>query len=89
MPFDHESVNHSAREYVRGDASTQGIESFWAMFKRGYMGTYHHLSEKHMHRYVREFAGRHNVRKLETIKQMGTVAARAVGKRLMYRDLAA
>ena len=47
MPFDHEAVNHSAGEYVRGEAHTNGMESFWAMFKRGYMGTYHHMSPKH------------------------------------------
>ena len=89
MPFDHESVNHSGGEYVRGEASTQGVESFWSIFKRGYTGTYHYLSRKHMHRYVREFAGRHNIRELDTIDQMGAVVAGMVGKRLMYSSLIA
>ena len=56
MPFEHESVRHSVGEYVNGMAHTNGIESFWALLKRGYHGTYHHMSEKHLGRYVTEFA---------------------------------
>ncbi len=89
MDRDHEAVNHSAGEYVRGMAHTNGIESFWSMLKRGYHGTYHQFSSKHMARYVNEFAGRHNVRDAHTIFQMSGVAAAMVGKRLMYRDLTA
>ena len=84
---DHESVNHSAGEYVRGDAGTQGIEAFWSMIKRAYNGTYHHWSPKHADRYIAEFAGRHNVRDADTADQMRSLVAAAVGKRLMYRDL--
>ncbi|MXW92056.1 MAG: IS1595 family transposase [Rhodospirillaceae bacterium] len=87
--FDHESVNHSVGEYVRKMAHTNGIESFWSLFKRGYHGTFHHLSEKHLARYVREFAGRHNVRNADTVDQMAGVVTGLVGKRLMYRDLIA
>ncbi len=87
MDFDHEAVNHSAGEYVRGMAHTQGIESFWAMLKRGYQGTFHHFSEKHLDRYVSEFAGRHNIREKDTADQMGHLAKEMVGKRLRYRDL--
>ena len=61
IPFEHETVKHSVSEYVRDQAHTNGIESFWATLKRGYQGTFHHLSEKHLGRYVAEFAGRHNV----------------------------
>ena len=89
MPFEHEAVNHSMGEYMRGDAGTQGIESFWSMLKRGYQGTFHHFSEKHTDRYVAEFAGRHNMREANTADQMGIVAADMVGKRLRYRDLTA
>ena len=46
LPFDHESVKHSISEYVNGMAHTNGIESFWALLKRGYHGTFHHISEK-------------------------------------------
>ena len=88
MPeFDHEAVNHSVGEYVRGMAHTNGIESFWAMLKRGYHGTHHWWSRKHTDRYVNEFAARHNVRRADTIDQMGAVAAGMVGRRLTYADL--
>ena len=87
--FDHEAVNHSAGEYVRGNAHTQGIESFWAMLKRGHKGVYHQMSPKHLDRYVAEFAGRHNVREEDTIDQMTGLVADMVGKQLMYRDLVA
>ncbi len=58
MPFEHETVKHSISEYVNGMAHTNGIESFWSMLKRGYHGTYHHMSAKHLQRYVTEFSGR-------------------------------
>ena len=88
-PFEHESVNHSAHEYVRGAVHTNGMESFWSLLKRGYHGTFHHFSEKHTDRYVAEFAGRHNMRNADTIDMMETVAVDMVGKRLKYRDLTA
>ena len=53
----HETVAHSVGEYVNGQAHTNGIESFWSMLKRGYYGTYHRMSPKHLARYVAEFAG--------------------------------
>ena len=87
LPFEHESVNHSIREYVRNQAHTNGIESFWATLKRGYYGTYHRTSPKHLGRYATEFAGRHHVRKLDAIEQMNAVAANLDGKRLSYKKL--
>ena len=87
MPFEHETVKHSVSEYVNGMAHTNGIESFWSMLKRGYHGTYHHMSEKHMGRYVTEFAGRHNIRSADTIDQMQLIVEGMVGKRLLYKDL--
>ena len=87
--FRHEAVNHSVGEYVRGMAHTNGIESFWAMLKRAHQGTFHHLSAKHLQRYVNEFVGRHDVRERDTVDQMANVVAAMVGKRLMYRDLIA
>ena len=83
----HTVVNHSAREYVRGMASTNGVESFWAMLKRGYHGTYHHMSPKHLQRYVDEFAGRYNHRGEDTVDQMKGLVRGMEGKRLRYRDL--
>ena len=85
--YDHESVNHSVGEYVRRQAHTNGIESFWAALKRGYHGTFHHISPKHLHRYVDEFATRHNMRPRDTIDMMSETVARMDGKRLTYRDL--
>ena len=85
----HETVKHSVSEYVNGQAHTNGIESFWAMLKRGYHGVYHQMSEKHLQRYVNEFAGRHNLRELDTIDQMRHVVAGMIGRRLMYKDLVA
>ena len=83
----HESVSHSVKEFVRDQAHTNGIESFWALLKRGYHGTYHKMSPKHLHRYVQEFAGRHNIRDLDTLEQMTVLARGMVGKRLRYSDL--
>ena len=85
--YNHQSVNHSAWEYVRGQAHTNGIESFWALLKRGYHGTHHHLSIKHLHRYINEFAGRHNNRSIETLEQMAIITQGFIGKRLTYKEL--
>ena len=85
----HQTVKHSVGEYVDGMAHTQGIESFWALLKRGYHGTYHKMSRKHLGRYVNEFSGRHNIRCEDTRDQMVSVFAGVVGKRLMYRTLTA
>ena len=57
------------------------------MLKRGYYGTFHHVSAKHLHRYVAEFAGRHNIRDKDTVDQMRNMVAGMVGKRLMYAEL--
>ena len=85
----HESVVHGRGEYVNGDCHTNGIESFWAMLRRGYQGTYHKMSPKHLNRYVNEFSGRHNVREADTIDQMTGIVAGMAGKRLRYSDLIA
>src|SRR4029077_13845092 len=58
--YKHESVSHSAGEYMRDGVGTNGIESFWAVMKRGLHGVYHHASPKHLARYVDEFAFRLN-----------------------------
>lgn len=87
--FQHEAVKHGAGEYVKGMAHTNGIESFWAMLKRGYKGTYHKMSVKHLARYVAEFAGRHNVRDLDTLVQMVALVRGLDGRRLRHADLVA
>ena len=90
MPdYGYERVIHSAGQHVVGQAYTNGIESFWAMLKRGYHGTFHWFSAKHMDRYVAAFAGRANIRPLNTADQMAWIARRMSGKRLRYSDLIA
>ena len=89
IPFDHKTVRHSSGEYVRDMAHTNGMESFWATLKRAHKGTFHKISPKHLDRYVRQFAGKHNAREADTIVQIQSVVAGMVGKRLMYRDLVA
>ena len=87
LSFHHESVKHSIGEYVRGQAHTNGIESFWSMLKRGYHGTYHHMSRQHLNRYVKEFSGRHNQREFDTIDQMIVMVLGGEGRQLRYSDL--
>lgn len=87
--LNHESVNHSVGEYVRGQAHTNGVESFWSMLKRGYQGTYHQMSAKHLQRYITEFAGRHNVRDLDTLEQMLAIARGMCGRALPWKILTA
>ena len=89
LPFPHASVNHSVEEYVRGMVRTNGIESFWAMLKRAHKGVFHKISPKHLHRYVTECAGKHNVRELDTGEQMEFLARSMAGKRLKYYELVA
>lgn len=85
----HKQVKHSAKEYVDGDAHTNGIESFWSMLKRAHKGTFHKISPKHLQRYVNEFAGRHNIRECDTLVQMSLIATGLIGKFLPYEELIA
>ena len=87
--YRHERVQHSAGEYVNGLAHTNGMESFWSMLKRGYVGVYHKMSPKHLGRYVSEFSGRHNLRRADTRRQMVRVVEGMVGKQMRYRILLA
>ena len=87
IDFEHSAVTHSVGQYVDGQAHTNGVESFWALLKRGFYGTYHKISLKHLQRYVNEFEGRHNQRPLDTADQMRKMARSFDGKRLTYREL--
>ncbi len=89
--YRHQSVNHSAREYVSGMAHTNGIESVWAVLKRGYNGTFHHFSAKHLKRYVNEFTFRLNDGNctIDTVDRIKSVCVASAGKRLTYKNLIA
>ena len=85
----HESVNHSADEWARGDAHTNTLEGFFSIFKRGMRGVYHHCGEKHLHRYLAEFDFRYNNRASFGVSDSDR-ASRALagikGKRLAYKQ---
>lgn len=85
----HESFNHSVSEYVREQARTNGMGSFWAALKRGYHSTFHHFPKKHMHRYFSEFAERPNDKGEDTYEIMANVVEGIKGKQLRYRELVA
>jgi hypothetical protein len=84
----HRRVKHTAGEYVRGDVTTNTVESYFSIFKRGMRGTYQHCAEKHLHRYLAEFDFRHNNRialGVNDTMRAETLAEGIVGKRLTYR----
>lgn len=83
----HATVKHSVKQYVDGMAHINGMESFWSLLKRGYYGTYHKMSKEHLQRYVDEFVGRHNLRRLDTVEQMGETAKGLFGKQITYKIL--
>jgi transposase-like protein len=85
--YNHQVVNHTVGEYVREQAHTNGIESFWALLKRGHYGIYHYMSAKHLHRYVNEFSLRHNTQKFGTRDFIAQTIARSIDKRLTYKGL--
>lgn len=82
----HETVNHSAGEYARGPVSTNTVESFFAILKRGLYGTYHSVSKRHLHRYLAEFEFKYNSRKLNDGERTAAAIRQTEGKRLRYRD---
>ena len=85
--YDHISVDHSIGQYVDDMATTNGIESFWSLLKRGYIGVYHYISKKHLGRYVDEFAGRQNIRAQDTLEQMNMIGRQMAAVTLGYREL--
>lgn len=88
--FDHEVVNHSAGEYVRGEAHTNTVEGYFSILKRGVTGTYHHVSQQHLKRYLAEFDFRYNERVALGVSdaQRADKALEGIGgKRLTYRRI--
>jgi len=80
----HEMVDHSAKEYVRGDAYTNTVENYFSILKRGIIGTYHHVSKKHLGRYLAEFDFRYNARGMGDLSRSVLAVTKAEGKRLQY-----
>jgi transposase-like protein len=89
--FRQERVNHSTGEYVRGNATTNSIESVWAVLKRGLHGVYHQVSKKHLARYVDEFTFRLNQGNvaIHTLNRLDSFVDAVAGKRLTYERLTA
>ncbi|MEO5857984.1 MAG: IS1595 family transposase [Pyrinomonadaceae bacterium] len=87
--YSHYAVNHSIGEYVRGKAHTNGIESFWALLKRGHYGVFHHFTVKHLHRYLAEFETRWNMSraKLDGSERLDCILESTPGVRLTYKGL--
>ena len=87
-PGKHESVDHSKGEYVRGDVHTNTLEGFFSIFKRGLVGVYQHMSERHLDRYLAEFDFRQNNRAklgIDDVARASIALKGAKGKRLTYR----
>lgn len=84
----HDTVTHSRHEYVRGSVTTNTVEGFFSLLKRGLIGTFHHVSRKHLHRYLSEFEFRYNTRKMDDGERTMRAIRAAEGKRLMvgYRQ---
>jgi len=85
----HETVNHTEKEYARGDVTTNTVEGYFSIFKRGMRGVYQHCKEKHLHRYLAEYDFRYNYRaSLGFNDTDSTIAAvrRGEGKRLTYHQ---
>jgi len=82
----HETVRHSAGEYVRDDVHTNSAEGYFSIFKRGMRGVYQHCKEKHLHRYLAEFDFRYNTRKISDGERAVLAVRAGEGKRLTYRQ---
>lgn len=80
-------MNHSAKQYSAkgGFSHTNTVENFFSIFKRGVIGTYHHLSEAHLNRYCVEFDFRYNTRDLKDAQRRDEALKGIEGKRLTYR----
>jgi transposase-like protein len=84
----HEVVDHSAGQYVVNGYSTNAVESFFSQLKRSIDGTHHHVSVKHLHRYVAEHDFRRSTCKAPDVTRMGALMEQAEGRRLTYKAVA-
>lgn len=82
----HKTVNHGVGEYVRGNVTTNTVEGFFGLLKRGVNGSFHHISREHLHRYLSEFDFRYNRRRMNDQERTIQAIRGFEGKRLTYRD---
>jgi transposase-like protein len=82
----HSTVDHSVREYVRGDVTTNQAETYFSQLKRSIDGTHHHVSVEHLPRYLAEFDFRYSTCKQTDTERMRNLAQNVAGRRLIYRD---
>jgi transposase-like protein len=85
--YSHNSVNHRAGEFVRGEVHTNTMESFWNLYKRAWKGTYTHNLPEHTDRYIAERTFSYNHRDLTDLQRMIAVTSTVAGQRLTYADL--
>jgi hypothetical protein len=78
-------VNHLASEYVRGEAHTNTAEGYFSQLKRSIDGTHHHVSDRHLWRYLGEFDFRYNTRRMKDGERTKKAIRQTTGKRLTYR----
>jgi transposase-like protein len=83
--LNHFSVDHRRREYVRDNVHTNTLEGWFSLLKRGVNGTFHHVSEKHLDRYIDEFVHRYNWREMDDVQRTIKAIKGAPGKRLYYK----
>ena len=85
--YEHSIVNHSVKEYVNGMVHTNGIECFWSILKRGYIGIYHTMSKQHLHRYCVEFSFRYNNKQCTGVEKFNTALRQVSTARITYNQL--
>ena len=87
LEFRHRTVNHRQGEHGRGSVHTNGIESFWALFDRSCMGTYHSMRPQHLHRYATELEGCYNDRVSPPLERMAHLVGGMEGRWLTCWEL--
>lgn len=85
--YKHKTINHSAKQYADGNVCTNGIESYWALLKRGHYGTFHNLSKKHLQRYVNEFSYRLNMKYASTVQYINNTCFNGLGRVRTFNDI--
>jgi transposase-like protein len=85
--YNRRIVDHSKKQYVNGDAHTNTLEGYWSILKRGIIGIYHKMTEKHLQKYANEFVFRYNTRKLSESARFNLVLSNAGNYHITYKQL--